>query len=101
MGGVYSLVHKAKVKFPKFKIVLSGVLQRTDVSRWRIGALNYRYDWIAKTLIVTFVDPYSWLEGWDFARDGLHINRREPSRVCESLSPRHGTSSGCGRRNGL
>jgi hypothetical protein len=23
---------------------------------------------------VTFVDPNSWLEDWDFARKGLHIN---------------------------
>ena len=35
-----------------------------------------RYDWIAKTLGGTFVDSNSWLEYWDFARDGLHINRR-------------------------
>jgi len=42
----------------------------------RIGALNDRYDWIAKSLGVTFVDTNSWLEDWDFARDGLHINRR-------------------------
>ena len=31
MGKVYSLVDKAKVKFPKSKIVLSGFLWRTDV----------------------------------------------------------------------
>jgi hypothetical protein len=24
---------------------------------------------------VTFVDPNSWIEDWDFGRDGLHINR--------------------------
>ena len=76
MCEVYSLVDKAKVKFPKFRIVLSGVLRQTDVSWRRIGALNDRYDWITKTLGVTFVDPNSWLEDWDFARDGLHINRR-------------------------
>ena len=23
---------------------------------------------------LTFVDPNSWLEDWDFARDGLHLN---------------------------
>jgi len=27
-------------------------------------------------LFVTFVDRNSWLEDWDFARDGLYINRR-------------------------
>ena len=57
MGEVYSLVDKAKVKFPQSRIVLSGVLRRTDVSWRRIRALNDRYDWIAKTFGVTFVDP--------------------------------------------
>ena len=46
-----------------------------------IGALNDRYDWIAKTLGVTFVDPNSWFEDWDFAREGLHINRRGARRL--------------------
>jgi hypothetical protein len=34
MGDVYALVNKAKYKFPQSKLVLSGVLQRRDVS-WR------------------------------------------------------------------
>ena len=25
---------------------------------------------------VTFVDPNSWVDDWDFGRDGLHTNRR-------------------------
>jgi len=74
IGEAYSFVSKAKVKFPLPKIVLSGVLWRTDVSWQRIGALNDSYDRIAKTMGVTFVDPNSWLEDWDFARDRLHIN---------------------------
>lgn len=56
MGAVYSLVNKAKVKFPQSKIVLSGVLRRTDVVWRRIGTLKDRYDWIAKTFGVAFVD---------------------------------------------
>jgi hypothetical protein len=75
MGEVYLLVNTAKVKFPQSKIV-SGVLRRTDVAWWHIRALNNRYDWIAKSLGVTFMDPNCWLEDWDFTRDGLHINRR-------------------------
>jgi len=78
MGEVYSLVNTAKGTFPQSKIVLSGVLRRTDLAWRRIGVLNDRYDWIAKTL--GFVDPDSWLEDWDFARDRLHINRRGTRR---------------------
>jgi hypothetical protein len=74
MGDVYALINMAKTKFPQSKLVLSGILRHRDVSWQWIGALNNRYDWVAKTLGVTFVDPNSWVENWDFGRDGLHIN---------------------------
>jgi hypothetical protein len=35
---------------------------------------------------VTFVEQNSWLEDWDFARDGLHINRREATRLRQLYS---------------
>ena len=74
MGDVYDLVNTAKTKFSASRMVLSGVLQREDVSWRRIGAVNDRLEWVAKTLGVTFVDPNCWLDDWDFSRDGLHIN---------------------------
>jgi hypothetical protein len=74
MGDVYALVNKIKTKFPQSRLVLSGVLRRRHVSWRRIRALNGRYDCIAKTLGITFVDPNSWIENWDFSRYGLHIN---------------------------
>jgi len=46
------------------------------VSWQHIGAINSRYEWLAQTLGVNFVDPNSWVDDWDFGRDGLHINRR-------------------------
>jgi lysophospholipase L1-like esterase len=86
MGEVYSLVNKAKVKFPKSKIVLFWVLRRTNVSWRRMGTLYDRYDWIARTLGVTFVDSNIWLEDWDFARDGLHVNHRGARRLSQLYS---------------
>jgi hypothetical protein len=56
--------------------------------------VNDRYDWIAKTLGVTFVYPNSWLEDWDFTRDGLHINRRGARRLSQVYSRVTGL---CGR----
>jgi hypothetical protein len=50
IGDVYALVNKAKTKFPKSRLVLSGVLRRRDVSWRQIRALNGRFDRIAKTL---------------------------------------------------
>jgi hypothetical protein len=52
----------------------------------QIGALNGRYDHRAKTLGVTFVDPNSWIENWDFGRDGLHINRSGARRLGQLYS---------------
>jgi hypothetical protein len=76
VGEVYALVATAKSKLPNCRLVLSGVLRRRDVSWRRIGALNDRFDWVANALEITFVDPNSWIEGGDFARDGLHLNGR-------------------------
>ena len=75
MGDVYDFVNSEKTKFSTSR-VLSGVLRRRDVSWQRIGAVNSRYEWVAKTLGVIFVDQNDWVEDWDFGRDGLHINRR-------------------------
>jgi hypothetical protein len=61
MDDVYALVNKAKTKLPQSILVLSGVLRCRDVSWQRMGTLNGRYDWIAKTLEITFVDPNSWI----------------------------------------
>jgi hypothetical protein len=86
MGNVNALVNKAKTKFPQPRLLLSGVRRRKDVS-WRlIGAPNGRYDWIAKTLGITFVDPNSWIENWDFSMGGLHINRSVARRLSQLYS---------------
>jgi hypothetical protein len=43
--------------------------------------LNDRFDWVANALGLTFVDPNSWIEDGDFARDGLHLNGRGKRRL--------------------
>ena len=81
MGEVYALVSMAKKKLPNCRFVLSGVFRRRDVLWRRIGALNDRFDWVANALGLTFVDPNSWIEDGDFARDGLHLNGRGKRRL--------------------
>jgi hypothetical protein len=49
-------------------------------------SVKRQYEWIAKTLGVTFVDPNSWLEDRDFASDGLNINRRGAKRLSQIYS---------------
>ena len=70
----------AKKKLPNCRLVLSGVLRRRDVSWRRVGAHD-RFDWVANALGLTFVDPNSWIEEGDFARDGLHLNGRGKRRL--------------------
>ena len=77
VGDVYNLVNMAKTKFSTSWVGLSGVLWRQDVSWRHIGVVNSRYEWVAQTLGVTFVDPNSWVDNWDFGRDGLHITKEE------------------------
>ena len=75
------LVCTAKKKLPHCRLVLSGVLRRRDVS-WRlVAALNHRFDWVANALGLNLVDPNSWTEDGDFARDGLHLNGRGKRRL--------------------
>ena len=74
MGDVFDFINTAKTQFSTSRVVLSGVLRRRDVSWRRIGAVNCRCEWVAKTLGVTFLDPYSWVDDWDFGRNALHIN---------------------------
>jgi hypothetical protein len=75
MGEVYDLVTTAKAKFPDSRLVLSGVLRCKGVTWRRVGAANDRFDWVARNLGATFVDPNSWIKDGDFSRDGLHLNR--------------------------
>jgi hypothetical protein len=81
MGEMYALVATARSRFLKCRLVLSGVLMRINTSWRRIGALSERLDWVANTLAVTFVDPNSWIEDGDFARDELHLNGRGKRRL--------------------
>jgi hypothetical protein len=74
MGEVYGLVKTAKTKFSTSRVVLSGVLRREDVSWRQVGADNDRLELVANTLGMTFVDPNSCVDDWDFRRDGLHLN---------------------------
>jgi lysophospholipase L1-like esterase len=94
MGEVYGLVNTVKTEFHTSKIILSGVLRRRDVSWQRIGAINNRYDWVAKMLGVTSVDLNCWIDDWDFARDGLHINSRGSRKLGQLYSRVSGTSGG-------
>jgi hypothetical protein len=64
------------------------------VSWRRIGAINDRYDWVAKTLGVTFVNSNCWVDDWDFARDGLNINRRGARKLGQLYSRVCGISGG-------
>jgi hypothetical protein len=86
VGWCVCLVNKAKTKFPQSRLNLSSVLRRRDVSWRRIGALHGRYDWIDKALGSTCVDPNSWIEDWDFGRDGLHINRSGARKLSQLYS---------------
>jgi len=44
MGDAYNLVNMAKTKFSTSRVVLSGMLQRRDMSWHHIGAVNSRYE---------------------------------------------------------
>jgi lysophospholipase L1-like esterase len=99
MGETYTLVATAKRKLPNCRLVLSGVLRRRNVAWQQIGALNDRYDRVANALGITFVDPNSWIEDWDFTTDVLHLNgrgKRQLGQLCARVSG-HDVGGSAGR----
>lgn len=82
---MYALVNKAKTKFSQSKLVLSCVLRHRDKS-WQHTD--------NRTLGVTFVDLNSWIENWDFGRDGLHINKSGVRRLSQLYSRVFGFGGG-------
>ena len=70
------------------------------VSWRRIGAANDRLEWVAGTLGVTFVDPSSWVEDWDFSGDGLHLNRRGAQHLGQLFERVCGAGDGGHERRG-
>jgi hypothetical protein len=75
MGEVYDIVNTAKAKFPGSRLVLSGALRSKRVKWRRVGVANDRLEWVARSLVATFVDPNIWIRDVDFGRDGLRLNR--------------------------
>ena len=76
MGEVYALMATAKRNLPNCRLVLSEVFRIRDISLRFTWALIDRYDWLANALRLKFVDPKRLIEDGDYARDGLHLNRR-------------------------
>jgi hypothetical protein len=64
------------------------------VSWERIGTLNSRFNWIAKTMGAIFIDPKSWVENLDFSRDGFHTNWSGVRRLSQLYSRVCGFSGG-------
>jgi hypothetical protein len=64
------------------------------VSWQHIGALNDRFDWMANTLGITFVDPNSWIEERNFVRGELQLNGIERSRPGQLYARFNGLDSG-------
>jgi lysophospholipase L1-like esterase len=100
MGDIYDLINTTKSTFSSSRVILSGVLRRSDVSSRRIGAANDRLEWAGRTLGVTFVDPNSWVEDWDFKGDGLHLNRREAQHLGQMFERVCGVGDGGHERRG-
>jgi len=76
MGEVYAFGVYSKEEAPNCRFVLNGVLRHRDVSWWRIGTLNDRFDWVANAVGLKFIDLNSLIEDGDFGRDGLNLNGR-------------------------
>jgi hypothetical protein len=71
MGELYDLVNTAKATFPGSRLVLSGVVRSKGVKWRRVGSLNDRLEWVARTLGATFVAGFRTRT----CRDELYLSR--------------------------
>jgi hypothetical protein len=81
---------------PKILKLLQNLLDARprNVSWRRLGTIHGRYEWIAMTLWVTFVDLNIWIENWDFGKDGLHLNQCGARKLSQMYSSVLGFSGG-------
>jgi hypothetical protein len=76
MGDMYDLILATRKIYSEAKNIVIGVLRRKDVHWRKIGRVNEAFEWVTERLVVESVDPNSWMDDRDFARDGVHLNRR-------------------------
>lgn len=76
MGDTLDLVDYIKTQIKDAKIVISGLLRRYDVSIRKTTRINSELDWLCQVRNCVMVDGNCWLKDNDFARDGVHLNRR-------------------------
>lgn len=72
-------------KLKNAKIIISGLLRRCDINIRRIVRINSELDWLCSVRKCTMVDGNCWLSDNDFARDGIHLNRRGSYKLGELL----------------
>jgi hypothetical protein len=70
-----------RFKFPHCRLVLSGVVWCRDMTWQCIKVVNDRYNQVAKTLGVIFIDRNSWIQYGDFGRGRLNLTQREVIRL--------------------
>lgn len=86
MGDMLDLVDKIRLEVKDVKIVISSLLRRSDINVRRVTRINSELDWLCSVRQCTMVDGNCWLYDNDFARDGIHLNRRGSFKLGELLS---------------
>ena len=76
MGDIMDLTTSIKEAVPNVKIIVSSILRRGDASERRIHRINNELDWLCSIRDYVMVDGNCWVRSNDFARDGVHLNRR-------------------------
>lgn len=76
MSDILDLVDHIRSEVKNAKIVISGLLRRRDINIRRTGRINNELDWLCQVRNCTMLDANCWINDNDFARNGIHLNRR-------------------------
>ncbi|KAG8315187.1 hypothetical protein J6590_076360 [Homalodisca vitripennis] len=74
------LLFTARTRFPQAKVVLNSVLIRRDLTYKTLFDFNEQLELMCLNFNVQFVEANCCVGRRDFARDGIHLNRRGVSR---------------------
>jgi lysophospholipase L1-like esterase len=86
MGDTMDLMDSIRKQVPETKIVISGILNRRNVSEHFISKINTELGWLCSVYDCQMVGGNCWIGKFDMARDGIHLNRTGAQKFGDLLS---------------
>lgn len=86
IGELWNLIRNAQQKMPKAKIVVSGLLAKSNLARKpAVIKINKDIEWVCKQTGTGFFDGNPYLKAASFKQDGVHLKKEAADLFGSSL----------------